>query len=56
MKNVMGISLGSSSQDFDFETSFLGQAMRVRRQGTDGSLPKAIKLLKQCLSIANYTM
>ena len=47
MKNVMGISLGSSSQDFDFETSFLGQAMRVRRQGTDGSLPKAIKLLKQ---------
>jgi predicted amino acid dehydrogenase len=48
MKNVMGISLGSSSQDFDFETSFLGQAMRVRRRGTDGSLPKAIKLLKQC--------
>ncbi len=47
MKNVMGISLGSSSQDFDFETSFLGQTMRVRRQGTDGSLPKAIKLLKQ---------
>ncbi len=46
MKNVMGISLGSSRQDFDFETSFLGQAMRVRRLGADGSLPKAVKLLK----------
>ena len=37
MKNVIGVSLGSHRQDFEFETSFLGQAMHVRRLGTDGS-------------------
>jgi len=46
MKNVVGISLGASSQDFEFTTRFLGEKMTVRRLGTDGSLAKAEKLLK----------
>ncbi|MBL0087992.1 MAG: dehydrogenase [Ideonella sp.] len=47
MKSVISISLGASSQDFEFGTTFLGQKMHVRRLGTDGSTAKAIKLLKQ---------
>jgi len=47
MKNVVSISLGSSAQDFEFTTRFLGQRMHVRRVGTDGSSGKAARLLKQ---------
>jgi len=47
MKNVIGISLGARRQDFDFQTRFLGQAMRVRRIGTNGSTAQAARLLKQ---------
>ncbi len=47
MKNVISISLGASSQDFEFTTSFLGAKLRVRRLGTDGSTARAVKLLKQ---------
>jgi len=46
MKNVISISQGASSQDFEFTASFLGERMTVRRLGTDGSLAKAAKLLK----------
>jgi len=46
MKTVIGISLGASAQDFEFNTSFLGEAMLVKRLGTDGSLVKASKLIK----------
>ena len=46
MKTVVGISLGASAQDFEFTTPFLGEKMQVRRIGTDGSTPKAAKLLK----------
>jgi predicted amino acid dehydrogenase len=46
MKNVIGISLGASSQDFEFTTRFLGQKMTVRRLGTNGSIAKAEKLLR----------
>ncbi len=47
MKNVVSISLGSSSQDFDFVTEFLGQKLHVRRVGTNGSTATAVKLIKQ---------
>ena len=47
MKNVISISLGASSRDFQFSTKFLGEKLRVRRLGTDGSTVKAIALLKQ---------
>ncbi|MBL8351404.1 MAG: dehydrogenase [Burkholderiaceae bacterium] len=53
MKTVISISLGASSQDFDFETSFLGQALRVRRIGTDGSWAKAQKLVQTWRSRAD---
>ena len=46
MKNVISISLGASSRDFQFTTTFLGEKMRVRRLGTDGSTDKAIELLR----------
>jgi predicted amino acid dehydrogenase len=46
MKTVISISLGASSQDFAFTTAFLGQTLKVRRLGTDGSTAQAIKLLK----------
>ncbi len=47
MKTVIGISLGASSQDFEFRTRLNGQLLHVRRLGTDGSLAKAAKLLRE---------
>jgi len=46
MKNVISISLGAKSQDFDFKTRFMGVDMRVRRRGTDGSMAEALKLAR----------
>ena len=46
MKHVTSISLGSSQQDFAFGATFLGQRMQVRRQGSDGSLAQALKLVR----------
>jgi len=46
MKTVVGISLGAGDQDFAFDTRFLGHRFSVRRLGTNGSTPKAIKLLR----------
>jgi predicted amino acid dehydrogenase len=47
MKNVIGISLGTQTQDFAFKTRFLGQPMQVRRLGAGGSTAKAARLLRQ---------
>ena len=47
MKHVVSISLGSSQQDFEFTTEFLGTRLRVQRIGTNGSTATAIKLIKQ---------
>jgi predicted amino acid dehydrogenase len=47
MKQVVSISLGSSSQDFEFTTVFLGEKLHVRRIGTNGSTATAVKLIKQ---------
>jgi predicted amino acid dehydrogenase len=46
MKKVISISLGTSDQNFEFNTSFMGQQLSVQRIGADGSMAKAIKLLK----------
>jgi len=46
MKTVIGVSLGSRRQDFEFETRFLGEPMQVRRLGTDGSSVAAARLLR----------
>jgi len=45
VKQVVSISLGSSADDYGFETEFLGQDFMVRRLGSDGDLEKAAKLL-----------
>ena len=46
MKQVVSISLGSSDQDFEFVTTFLGVQMRVQRIGTNGSTAEAVKRIK----------
>ena len=46
VKTVVGISVGSSKQDFEFDTPVLGAQLQVRRLGTDRSLSKAAKLVK----------
>jgi len=47
MKKVVGISLGSGEQNFEFHTTFLGQPFHVRRIGTGGNTAQAVKLLKR---------
>ena len=47
MKRVVGVSLGASAQDFAFRARFLGRQLDVRRVGTDHSVARAEKLLRQ---------
>lgn len=47
MKRVVGISLGASTQDFAFRARFLGRQLDVRRIGTNHSVARAEKLLRQ---------
>jgi predicted amino acid dehydrogenase len=53
MKHIVSISLGSAHNNFDLQTSFMDQAVRVRRLGTDGSVAKAVRLLRQWEPRAN---
>ena len=46
MKHVLGISLGAKRLDFEFEATFLGQPMRVRRVGTDGDVEAAARIAR----------
>ncbi|HQR44564.1 MAG TPA: dehydrogenase [Thermoanaerobaculia bacterium] len=46
MKKVVGISLGSGEENFEFHAPFLGQPFHVRRIGTGGNIAQAVKLLK----------
>ena len=41
MKKVVTVTLGSSQQDFEFKTRFLGQDFSVRRMGADMDTVKA---------------
>jgi len=45
MKQVIDISLGSSRDDYELKTTFLGKKFHIRRFGTDGDLEKAADLL-----------
>ncbi len=47
MKNIVSVSLGDTHNNFDFKTQFMGQPMRVRRLGTNGSTSKAVALLRR---------
>lgn len=47
MKHVVSVSLGSSKRNKRTEQEFLGEQFVVERIGTDGSIPKAIELIKE---------
>ena len=45
MKQIVSISLGPSSKDYEFETEFLGQNFNIKRFGADGDMDKAARML-----------
>lgn len=47
MKQIVSISLGPKSRDYEFSTPFLGKEFAVRRFGTDGDLARAAELLDE---------
>jgi hypothetical protein len=47
MKEVLGVSLGSSETDFDATVELLGETVHIRRQGTDGDLKRYVQLLEE---------
>ncbi len=47
MKQVISISLGSSANNYEFQSTFLGQKFTIRRFGTNGDYDKAVDLLIQ---------
>ena len=47
MKKVVTVTLGSSKQDFEFKTEFLGQNFSVRRLGADQDTGKAWELMRR---------
>jgi predicted amino acid dehydrogenase len=47
MKQVISISLGSSNNNYEFQTTFLGQKFKIKRIGTNGDYDKAVDLLVQ---------
>ena len=47
MKKVVSVSLGSSRQDFEFKTKFLGQNFSVHRMGADQDTGKAWELMRR---------
>jgi predicted amino acid dehydrogenase len=46
LKQVVSVSLGSSADDYEFETEFLGQDVRILRRGVDGDLDEAVALVR----------
>ena len=47
MKHVVSVTMGSSKNDFTFETDFLGQPFTVSRVGADGDESQAWELLRR---------
>ena len=47
MKKVVTVTLGSSKQDFEFKTDFLGQVFSVKRMGADDDTGKAWELMRR---------
>lgn len=47
MKKVVSVTLGSSKQDHEFQTEFLGQQFTVRRMGADQDTGKAWELMRR---------
>ena len=53
MKKVVTVTLGSSQQDFEFKTRFLGHEFSVRRMGADMDTVKAWELMRRQLVSAD---
>ncbi len=53
MKQVVSVSLGSSTRDFEEQTTFLGEPFTLRRVGTDGDYAKYNALLRQWDGVAD---
>lgn len=47
MKQIVGVSIGTSKRDHSVNVNLLGQHINIKRIGTDGSLSKAEKMLKK---------
>lgn len=47
MKNIISVSIGSSKRDHTVEIEVLGEKIKLERRGTDGSMEKAIELIKE---------
>ncbi len=47
MKRVVSVSLGGSDRNKSVEAEFLGEKFQIERIGTDGSIDKAIALIKE---------
>lgn len=47
MKKIVSINLGSSKNNYEFETEFLGQQFNIQRFGADGDMDKAATMLLQ---------
>ena len=47
MKKVVTVSLGSSKQDFKFQTHFLGHDFEIQRLGADDDMGKAWELMRR---------
>ncbi|NLJ40674.1 MAG: quinate 5-dehydrogenase [Clostridiales bacterium] len=46
MKNIVSVSIGSSSRNHRVETEILGQKLTIERIGTDGDIKKAIQIIR----------
>ncbi|MBF0224179.1 MAG: dehydrogenase [Desulfobacterales bacterium] len=45
MKTIVSISLGSSTDDYEFDANFLGESFKIKRLGTDGNIDRACDLI-----------
>ncbi len=53
MKQIVSVSLGSSDNDYEFETEFMGQKFNIKRLGTDGDIDVASEILSDWESRAD---
>lgn len=47
IKEVVGISIGSSRRDHTVEVELFGESFRISRRGTDGDMDRAAELLRE---------
>ncbi|MCP4575075.1 MAG: quinate 5-dehydrogenase, partial [Deltaproteobacteria bacterium] len=53
MKQVVSISLGPKTADYELDTEFLGHEFSIKRVGTDGDLDRMLALLLEWDGKAN---